>query len=49
MLREARKSCTELAMQIPCYFPSIPAVDSEGIGGGGGGYVPLNKVCFLAG
>ena len=36
MLREARKSCTELAMQIPCYFPSIPAVDSEGIGGGGG-------------
>ena len=35
MLREARKSCTELAMQIPCYFPSIPAVDSEGIGGGG--------------
>ena len=48
MLREARKSCTELAMQIPCYFPSIPAVDSEGIEGGGG-YVPLNKVCFLAG
>ena len=36
MLREARKSCTELAMQIPCYFPSIPAVDSEGIGGGEG-------------
>ena len=50
MLREARKSCTELAMQIPCYFPSIPAVDSERIGGGRGrGYVPLNKVCFLAG
>ena len=45
MLREARKSCTELAMQIPCYFPSIPAVDSEGIGGGGG-YVPQQGMFF---
>ena len=27
MLREARKSCTERVRQIPCYFPSIPAVD----------------------
>lgn len=35
ILGEARKSCTELARQIPCYFPSIPAIDSEGMGGGG--------------
>ena len=46
MLREARKSCTELAMQIPCYFPSIPAVDSEGIGGGGEGMSLWTRYVF---
>lgn len=36
ILGEERKFCTDLARQIACYFPSIPAADSEGKGGGGG-------------
>ena len=43
MLREARKSCTELAMQIPCYFPY-----SEGIGGGGGRVCPSEQGMFFS-
>lgn len=49
MLREARKSCTERVRQIPCYFPSIPAVDSDGMGrwGGGGGLCPSEQGVFF--
>lgn len=47
ILGEARKFCTDLARQIACYFPSIPAADSEGKGRGGGGVCPSEQGMFL--